>query len=93
MIGVVYRRYDGRGGFTQVDNVKGSITGIVPGRPGSGTYEVNADCTGATLFQPGPGITIEERFVIVEQGREVLSMVVSPLPVMMTTVQRRMAGQ
>lgn len=89
MVGVVIRDYDGQGGFTQVDNVKGSISGWVPDRQGSGTYTVNADCTGATLFQPGPGQTVAERFVIVDKGREVRSMVATPAPVMVTTVQKR----
>src|SRR6188768_515475 len=39
VIGVVHRTYDGRGNIEQVDNVKGSITGIVLDRPGFGTYE------------------------------------------------------
>ena len=89
VIGVVIRVYDGRGQFTQVDNVKGSISGIVPDREGFGTYEVNEDCTGVTHFQPGPGISIEEKLVIVKGGREVLSIVSNPLPVMMSTVQRK----
>jgi hypothetical protein len=89
VVGVVIRHYDGHGEFTQVDNVKGSLSGLVPDREGSGTYEVNADCTGVTLFQPGPGISIEERFIIVNKGREVVSMVSSPLPVMVTTVQKK----
>jgi len=89
VVGVVIRRYDGHGGFTQVDNVKGSISGLVPDREGFGTYEVNEDCTGATHFQPGPGITIEEKLVIVNKGREVLSMVSNPPPVMITTIQRK----
>ncbi len=89
VVGVVLRLYDGHGEFTQVDNVKGSITGLVPDREGSGTYEVNEDCTGVTHFQPGPGITIDEKFVIVNRGREVLSMVASPAPTMITTVQRK----
>jgi hypothetical protein len=87
VVGVVIRDYDGEGQFTQVDNAKGSISGWVPDREGSGTYEVNADCTGKTHFQPGPGVTIEERFVIVDKGREVLSMVSSPPPVLITTIQ------
>ena len=36
VIGVVLRTYDGAGQFTQVDNIKGSITGITPDRPGFG---------------------------------------------------------
>jgi hypothetical protein len=94
VIGVVIRRYDGQGGFTQVDYVKGAISGIVEdsegeGREGEGTYEVNADCTGATYFDPGSGVTIEERFVIVSAGREVLSIAVKPQPSMVATVQKR----
>jgi hypothetical protein len=89
MVGVVIRHYDGQGEFTQVDNVKGSISGLVPDREGFGTYEVNEDCTGVTRFQPGPGLLIEERFVIVNEGREVLSMVATPAPVMVTTVQKK----
>ena len=91
--GVLIRVYDGHGAFTQVDNVKGSITGIVPDREGSGTYEVRADCSGLTHFEPGPGAPpIEERLVIVDGGEQVFSMVSSPLPVMVTTVQKRIGG-
>jgi len=89
LIGVVIRVYDGHGQFTQVDNVKGSITGIVPDREGSGTYEVNADCSGVTHFEPGPGISIEERLVIVDEGSEVFSIVSSPLPLMVSSVQKK----
>src|SRR4051794_26903559 len=39
VVGVILRNYDGRGNISQVDNVKGSITGIVPDREGFGTYE------------------------------------------------------
>ena len=77
MIGVVLRTYDGHGNIGQVDNVKGSITGIVPDRPGFGTYEVSPDCTGIARFQPGPGILIEERLVIVDNGREIRTMTLS----------------
>jgi hypothetical protein len=88
-IGVVLRIYDGAGQFTQVDNIKGSITGIVPDRPGFGTYEVNEDCTAVAHFQPGPGISLDERMIIVADGDEVLSIVSSPLPVMMSGRQTR----
>jgi hypothetical protein len=93
VIGVVLRTYDGAGGFTQVDNVKGAVTGMVPDRPGAGTYQVNADCSAVTQFSPGPGIVIEERMVIVDDGNEVRSIVSSPQAVMMTTVQRRVRSR
>jgi hypothetical protein len=93
VIGVVLRIYDGAGQFTQVDNIKGSVTGIAPDRPGFGTYEVNEDCTAVTHFQPGPGISLEERMVIVAGGDEVLSIVSSPVPVMMSGRQTRVSGR
>jgi len=93
VIGVVLRIYDGAGQFTQVDNIKGSITGLSPDRPGFGTYEVNEDCTAVAHFQPGPGISLEERMVIVAGGDEVLSIVSSPAPVMMSGRQTRVSGR
>jgi hypothetical protein len=90
VIGVVTREYDGLGQFTQVDNVKGSISGWVPDRVGGGTYEVSADCTAIVHAQPGPNILLEERLVIVGDGREVLSATMMPPPVMVTAIARRL---
>jgi hypothetical protein len=90
LIGVVKRTFDGMGNFTQVDNVHHSVTGWTPDREGSGTYQVNPDCTAATQFVPGPGApVIEERIVIVDGGSEYYSVTVSPLPVMISTVAKR----
>jgi len=90
LIGVVKRTFDGRGNFTQIDNIHGSVTGWTPNRPGSGTYQVNPDCTGSTQFQPAPGApVIEERIVIVDGGSELYSVTVSPLPTMVSTVAKR----
>lgn len=88
-IGVVLRTYDGMGNFTQIDNVKGSVTGWVPDRPGSGTYQVNSDCRAVTLFVPGPGVLIEERMVIVDAGKETYSMTATPGPLMVTAVGKK----
>jgi hypothetical protein len=84
VVGVVLRHYDGRGQFTQVDNVKGSLSGTVPDRQGAGTYQVNEDCSGIAQAQPGPGILLEERLVIVNDGNEIGRMTSLPLPVMVT---------
>lgn len=89
VVGVVLRNYDGRGNISQIDNVKGSITGIVPDRQGFGTYEVSPDCTGVARFQPGPGILLEERLVIVDNGREIRTMVLAPAGVMITGIHQR----
>jgi hypothetical protein len=90
LIGVVRRTYDGMGNFTQIDNIHGSVTGWVPDRPGSGTYQVNPDCTFTTQFVPGPGApVIEERGVIVELGNELHSATVTPTESMVSAHSQR----
>ena len=90
LVGVVTRTYDGMGNFTQIDNIHGSVTGWVPNRPGSGTYQVNPDCTFATQFVPGPGApVIEERGVIVELGKELHSATVTSLQTMVSAHSQR----
>jgi hypothetical protein len=91
VIGVIVRHYDGDGNFTQVNNEKGSVSGSAPvDREGAGTYQVNEDCTGSHQLQiTGSPITVVDRFVVVDRGREVRSFVVSPAPVMVTGVSRK----
>ena len=90
LIGVVRRTYDGMGNFTQIDNIHGSVTGWVPNRPGSGTYQVNPDCTFATQFVPAPGApVIEERGVIIDHGKELYTATVAPMPTMVSTQSQR----
>jgi hypothetical protein len=70
--------YDGQGIFTAEGVSHGQTTGV-RGGPVDGTYFVNADCTGGqTTFIPGVP-PLEDRFVIVDNGREVRTVVVSPL--------------
>jgi hypothetical protein len=90
VIGIVLRIYDGHGSFSQVSNVKGSLTGTVPDSQGFGTYEVNADCTGVVRFQAAPGVLLEERLVIVDDGREIRTAVMVPTAVMITGVHQRL---
>lgn len=62
--------FDGKGGFTATGVSHGATTGIRKG-PVSGTYTVNANCTGAwtTNIQGVPPIPAE--IVIVDRGREI----------------------
>jgi hypothetical protein len=66
----------------------GEITGIDPAHDGIlGTYQVNANCTGTMQWQPpAPIPPIVQSFVIVDNGRQVKSAVMSPLP-NVTTVE------
>jgi hypothetical protein len=92
VVGVLLRSFDGDGNFEQVDNIKGSVTGIVPDRTGTGTYEVFPDCSGVTEFQPdpnNPNLVIRERFVILDNGNEIRAMAETPAPLMVTTVGKR----
>jgi len=61
----------------------------VPDQPGFGTYQVNEDCSAVAQFEPAPGILVEERLAIVDDGNEIRSMASLPPPVMVTGVHRR----
>jgi hypothetical protein len=89
VIGIVLRTYDGEGNFSQVSNLKGSITGTNPDSQSVGTYEVNPDCTGTIRAQPLPGVFIEERLVIVDNGREIRAAVMVPTAVVITSIHQR----
>jgi len=90
-IGVVIQIFDGQGNFAQIDNVKGSISGITPNRPGSGVYSVNSNCTGTyTLNNKGVPFPIVTQIVIVDSGAEFRGIVVSPQPVMISANGRKM---
>ena len=89
--GVAIRTFDGAGGFTQISNVKGAITGLQPPDVESvGTYEVNEDCSGtfASPFVPG-GPLVTAKFVIVADGDEVLQTVITPDALFNAPVMRK----
>ena len=69
--GIALSTFDGGGNFTQTDNVSVNGFPIVPNRPGSGTYNVNADCTGTQTLHQAGGQVVHTTFVIAENGKEV----------------------
>ena len=93
VIGIVFRTYDGEGNFSQVSNLKGSITGPNPDSQSVGTYEVSPDCTGIIRFQAPSGALIEERLVVVDNGREIRAAVMVPTAVVITSVHQRIHGR
>lgn len=90
LIGVVNRYYDGKGGLWQLDSIKGTVSGIVPNRYGVGSYQVSDDCSVVLTFNPAPGVMIEERGVIVDNGFEVRTITVTPPTTMVTATHIRM---
>jgi hypothetical protein len=90
VLGTVIQIFDGAGNFTQVDNVKGTIAGIVPDRPGRGTYAVNADCSVTQVVSPPGQAQIVSKGVIVDGGKEFRQNTVTPDTFMIQTVGRKM---
>jgi hypothetical protein len=80
--------FDGNGGFTAEGVSHGATTGVRKG-PASGTYTVNANCTGAwtTNIQALPPLPAE--VVIVDRGREVLVSAVSATEVSSGRARRK----
>ena len=80
--------YDGNGAFT-AEGVSHGQTSGVRGGPVYGTYYVNPDCTGGQITNI-PGVPpLEDKFVIVDDGREVRTVVVSPQTTIATANLRR----
>jgi hypothetical protein len=77
--GVVMTHYDGQGNFTQVDHIV--VNGFPPAiewTPGSGTYHVNADCTGTAHIVTSTGVFVNLEIVVVRQGKQVHAVVTAP---------------
>jgi hypothetical protein len=89
--GVAMTTFDGMGGLTQVDWLVGNGVSDPPPTPGfhdneTGTYTVNADCTGhAEIDFPRPpggtsGAVITLKFVLGDHGRVIHTIVTSLRP-------------
>ena len=77
--GVVMTHYDGEGNFTQVDHIV--FNGIPPAiewTPGTGTYHVNANCTGTAHIVTSTGGFVNLAFVLVKDGKEIHAVVTAP---------------
>ena len=89
-VATAMRTYDGKGGFTSIGNSHGQATGVSRNVPVTGTYEVNANCTGiATVNIPGQPEPLVSSFVIVDRGREVKEVTLTPPSAIGTAILRR----
>jgi hypothetical protein len=74
--GLVRTRFDGRGNLTQDEFT--TLNGVAPSpewRASTGFYQLEADCTGtAEIFLPD-GMTLRQRWIVVDGGREILAIV------------------
>jgi hypothetical protein len=76
--GVALTVFDGYGNLTQVDNVvHNGVAPIEDWRPATGSYTVNANCTGTFTFTPQPTVAADAspaltlHFVIASDGSEI----------------------
>ena len=89
LYGSVIQVYDGKGNFTQVDNLKGAISGVSSDRPGKGTYTVGPDCSFTTLVNPGPGVFILNKGIITDGAREFKGNTITPDALNVLSVGRK----
>ena len=80
--GVAMATFDGIGNLTQVDHVThNGQTPVEDWRPATGTYTVNADCTGVFTFTPQPtnpadnSPALKVYFIIGKSGEEIRAVV------------------
>ena len=75
--GVAMREFDGGGNVSQVDFT--TINGAAAGtewRSGSGTYELNSDCTGTMeIIQSDGSPSLRLRLVVADHGRTIYNIV------------------
>jgi hypothetical protein len=69
---------DGKGHSTQVDSLILNGAPISDWSPVTGTYHINADCTGTGALSPSNGGFVNLRFVVAKHGREIRAVVWPP---------------
>lgn len=92
VIGVFLQIFDGKGGFYHAEPVvvKGALSGLFPDQPGTGTYEVAANCTGSfTVNIPQLPAPLENRMVVFDNGKRFRAVVVSPQALMISVEGKR----
>jgi hypothetical protein len=79
VVGTALTTFHGDGTLDQFDNinVNSPAVPLQPDRPGTGTYSLNSDCSGTMTLTAG-GMTLALSIVVVDQGREVRTAVLTP---------------
>ncbi len=76
--GVTMTHFDGEGNLTQVDSLIINGSPVSDWSPVTGTYHVNANCTGTMNLLPSTGGFVNLRIVAVRQGKEIHTVVWPP---------------
>jgi hypothetical protein len=92
VLGVFLQIFDGKGGLRHDDPVivKGSLSGLFPDQPGTGTYQVSANCSGSFQVNlPQLPAPLDSQMVILDNGRRFKAVVVSPQALMIAVEGHR----
>jgi hypothetical protein len=79
-VGVAMTQFDGKGGLSQIDTVTidGQVVADWTHTPATGTYSVNADCTGTFTINFTDGRPpVVANFVVADNGDEIDTVVIS----------------
>jgi hypothetical protein len=89
LVGTALTTFHGDGTFDQFDNINvdSPADPYQADRPGTGTYNLNPDCSGSMTLTAG-GVTLELSIIVVDNGREVRTAVITP-DVIITSNGRR----
>jgi len=79
LVGTALTTFHGDGTFDQFDNINvdSPADPFQPDRPGTGTYNLNPDCSGSMTLTAG-GVTLDLSIIVVANGREVRTAVITP---------------
>jgi hypothetical protein len=99
-VAIALRNFDGKGGFVEeAASQHGVVSGpfptlATPAGTATGTYQVNADCTGTStltivLPSPAPPLVIVSDFVITDNGKGINEIVTLPKTNVVTAVYTR----
>jgi hypothetical protein len=80
--GVHMTHFDGKGNLTEVDHILVYPVAFLPNAtdwvPVTGSYHINADCTGTINLLPSTGGFVNLTIVVVKKGREIHTVVTAP---------------
>ena len=79
VVGTALTTFHGDGTLDQYDNlnVNSPAVPLNPDRAGTGTYNLNSDCSGTMTLTAG-GMTLALSIVVVDHGREIRTAVMTP---------------
>ncbi len=90
-VGANLEKFDGHGNMSSTGTV--SLNGNIVQATATGTYTVNADCTGNYTVQNSLGLTVHAFFVIADGGNELQVVITDPGTVISCVARKQFPKQ